>query len=170
MARWDRNQFVTYTTANGLAHNVVLAIHQDKQELIWVGTAGGLSRWDGERFVNFTQTDGLVNNFVRAIHEDKHGALWFGTAGGISRWDGHGFDCDSGHRSGTGLWWNLPLHFAARCSNQAAGAQRCSAAVLHRSQRSPEQRQRCRRVNLWCHAARAGDLQHLQQRRRFRCL
>ena len=67
---------------DGLAHNTVLAIHQDKQGYIWFGTFEGLSRFDGYRFVNYDVTDGLGHVMVNDISEDRHGRLWVATNGG----------------------------------------------------------------------------------------
>ncbi len=109
--------FTNFTTAQGLANNVVYSITEDKTGNIWFGTNGeGVSRYDGNRveaiergdpiaqgtqqdlkkvngklvksFTNFTTAQGLANNVVYSITEDKTGNLWFGTNGGVSRYDG----------------------------------------------------------------------------------
>ena len=72
--------FSTFTTAQGLANNIVLSITEDKTGNLWFGTeGGGVSRYDGKSFVNFTTAQGLANNNVLSITEDKTGNLWFGT-------------------------------------------------------------------------------------------
>jgi serine phosphatase RsbU (regulator of sigma subunit)/ligand-binding sensor domain-containing protein len=95
VSRYDGKSFVNFSTKDGLAHNAVWSIHQDKSGAMWFGTAGGgVSKYDGKGkgFVNFSAKDGLVNNSVLAIHQDQSGAIWFGTAGGgVSRYDGKGF-------------------------------------------------------------------------------
>ena len=48
------NYFTTqYTTSDGLPHNRIEAIVQDKSGLIWLGTWNGLSRFDGNDFINY---------------------------------------------------------------------------------------------------------------------
>jgi len=75
--------FKHYTTADGLAHNNVDSIFQDKKGFLWFGTDEGLSRFDGYDFVNFHTADGLPADNVNAILEDDMGRIWVGTDGGI---------------------------------------------------------------------------------------
>lgn len=75
--------FKSYTTADGLAHNNVDSIFQDKKGFLWFGTDEGLSRFDGYDFVNFRTADGLPADNVNAILEDDTGRIWVGTDGGI---------------------------------------------------------------------------------------
>ncbi len=87
---FKKGTWKTYNAVDGLANNLVTAIHQDKAGVLWFGTnGGGVSRYDGKGFVNFTTQDGLANNSVEAIHRDPDGVMWFGTAGGgVSQYDG----------------------------------------------------------------------------------
>ncbi|MEP7340895.1 MAG: two-component regulator propeller domain-containing protein [Acidobacteriota bacterium] len=71
-----------YDISDGLAHNTVIAIHQDKQGYIWFGTFEGLSRFDGYRFVNYGVADGLGHMLITDIIEDRRGRLWVATNGG----------------------------------------------------------------------------------------
>ena len=92
MSRYDGEQFVTFTTEDGLADDDVHAITEDREGNLWFGTwTGGVSRYDGEWFVNFATQDGLADNNVHAITEDREGNLWFATWGGVSRYDGRVF-------------------------------------------------------------------------------
>jgi len=82
-------EFVQFSTKDGLVNNWVNAIDHDEDGTLWIGTQGGISCYDGKGFINFTTTDGLVHNGIRAIHCEKDGALWFGTYGsGVSCYDG----------------------------------------------------------------------------------
>ena len=88
----SRRGFDNLTTADGLVHNSVNAIHAEGDSVLWFGTDGGVSRYDGQTFVNFTTVDGLTDNHVWAIHPDREGGLWFGTErDGVSRYDGRTF-------------------------------------------------------------------------------
>jgi signal transduction histidine kinase/ligand-binding sensor domain-containing protein len=71
-----------YDVSDGLAHNTVIAIHQDKQGYIWFGAFEGLSRFDGYRFVNYGVADGLGHVMINDISEDRQGRLWVATNGG----------------------------------------------------------------------------------------
>lgn len=88
---YDGKSFQNFTTRDGLAHNSVMPIYEDKAGIIWLGTGGGVSRFDGKLFRNFTTSDGLTNNDVHAIVQDKTGKIWFGTRGDITIYDGKTF-------------------------------------------------------------------------------
>ena len=92
LCRYDGAEFITYTTADGLASNFVNAICEDRQGRLWIGTSeNGISCYDGKEFTNYTTAHGLTGNWVLGICEDRNGHLWIGTAGGVSRFDGKSF-------------------------------------------------------------------------------
>ena len=84
--------WATFTTADGLADNNVIAIAVDRGGQLWFGTHGaGVSVLDDggtpfykgdDTWTTFAESDGLVDNSVWAIAEDGGGGLWFGTYGG----------------------------------------------------------------------------------------
>jgi len=43
----ERGVIKTFTTDDGLAHNIVWAIESDKDGVVWLGSDGGVSRYDG---------------------------------------------------------------------------------------------------------------------------
>ena len=49
----ERLPVETYTTAHGLAHNVVYRIVRDSRGFLWFCTREGLSRFDGYTFTNY---------------------------------------------------------------------------------------------------------------------
>jgi len=59
----------------------ISALYQDRQAILWAGTAGGLARWDGRDWKTYAAANGLSANAVQAIVEDSQGNLWAGTAG-----------------------------------------------------------------------------------------
>ncbi len=86
----------TYTYLDGLADNSVLAIHRDRDNVLWIGTDVGVSRYDGKEFVNFTSRDGLAHDQVGAIYSAPDGTMWFSmgmysTGTGVTRYDGREF-------------------------------------------------------------------------------
>ena len=93
----------TFTQADELASDTVLAIFEDRHGDMWFGTPHGLKHYDGERFQTFTILDGLPSDLIGLIFEDQQGILWFGTGvlmitegvlvmgNGVSRYDGHEF-------------------------------------------------------------------------------
>lgn len=74
---------------NSLSQNGVLALHEDEQGLLWLGTGGGLNRFDPatETFTPYHRSDGLPNEVINGILEDDQGRLWLNTNQGISRFD-----------------------------------------------------------------------------------
>ena len=90
----DQNplNFNSFGKLQGLKHNVVRHMMQDKRGNLWFGTYGGVSKFDGKYFTHFTMKEGLTNNNVVSMIEDSHNNLWFGTeGGGISKYDGKTF-------------------------------------------------------------------------------
>lgn len=84
-------RFSSLTTANGLSHDMVYAITQDRQGFMWFGTQDGLNRYDGYTFTAFrhlrSDPHSLAHNTVRALAVDSLGFLWVGTPAGLDRFD-----------------------------------------------------------------------------------
>ncbi len=78
--------FESITINNGLPHNTVYRVIQDKKGFMWFGTQRGLVRYDGYTCRLFGQTQvgsvGFLNKSVHALLEDKKGNLWVGTHSG----------------------------------------------------------------------------------------
>lgn len=90
----DQNSynFSTYTKLQGLKHNTVRCISQDKAGNLLFGTAGGISKYDGKYFTHITEKEGLSNNAIISILEDSKGNLWLGSLyGGLLKYDGKFF-------------------------------------------------------------------------------
>ena len=85
---YDGQQFQTYTTANGLAHNTINTLFQDRKNQVWFGTQKGLTRFDGQAFTTFTKDNGLLHNNIRTLLQDHLGHIWIGTSKGINKYDG----------------------------------------------------------------------------------
>ncbi len=85
-------RFERLSLEQGVAHNLVYAIHQDRQGFMWFGTMYGLVKYDGRRYTTFkhdpTDSNSISYNDVIAMHEDRAGNLWIGTwGGGLNRFD-----------------------------------------------------------------------------------
>ncbi|MFQ6040721.1 MAG: two-component regulator propeller domain-containing protein, partial [Candidatus Poribacteria bacterium] len=101
LVRYNGAEFITYTTADGLADDLVSALCEDRHGRLWFGTRRGLTIFDGERFVSITEfaddaaAETLARCWISAICEDSRGRLWFGTG---SEWvpSGHGVICFDG--------------------------------------------------------------------------
>ena len=77
----------------GLSHQTVTTMTQDKYGFIWIGTGYGLNRFDGVNFKIYEHELGdstsLGDNYIFHVYEDSYGDLWVGTREGLSRysWD-----------------------------------------------------------------------------------
>lgn len=72
--------FDHYSSEDGLPHNSISDIHQDRNGYIWTCTWSGLSRFDGNSFINYVIRPGdssnLSHNRILSIDEDANGYLW----------------------------------------------------------------------------------------------
>ncbi|MEO6301991.1 MAG: two-component regulator propeller domain-containing protein, partial [Bacteroidia bacterium] len=85
VSKFDGVNWTVYTTANGLANNIVSALAIDQNNNFWFGTwGGGVSRFNGNQWTTFTQA-----NYVHVIKSDVTGNIWFGTASGLKKFDGN---------------------------------------------------------------------------------
>ena len=75
--------FEHYSSDDGLSHNYISQILQDRDGYIWISTWYGLSRFDGNHFVNYTVQPGdysnLSHNRILSLDEDADGFLWVTT-------------------------------------------------------------------------------------------
>jgi ligand-binding sensor domain-containing protein/signal transduction histidine kinase/DNA-binding response OmpR family regulator len=81
---------------DGLSQNSVLAIAQDKQGFIWLGTRAGLNKYDSYRLTVYKSqknTKSLISSYITALLCDSKGRLWVGTAEGLNlyNYDGDNF-------------------------------------------------------------------------------
>jgi len=79
----------TWTTRQGLPHNLVQGIAQTPDGYLWFATWEGVARYNGLEFKTFDRgnTPALGDNGVRSLRVSADGALWLGTSrGGVSRY------------------------------------------------------------------------------------
>lgn len=83
--------FKRLSVDDGLSQNTVLALTQDRNNKIWVGTIDGLNWYEGSRFASYYRapddTASLANNHIYSLHTDPQGAVWVGTQVGLSRYN-----------------------------------------------------------------------------------
>ena len=98
--RIDGDSVLVITTEQGLAHDEVFSILQERKGHVWFATHGGASRFDGSRFETFDTEDGLLTNDVHDIFQASSGDLWFlfrdPEKYGVSRYDGEAFHSYTG--------------------------------------------------------------------------
>ncbi|WP_177428707.1 hybrid sensor histidine kinase/response regulator [Candidatus Venteria ishoeyi] len=94
LERYDGYRFQHYLQDYEGSSAFVMALHEDRQRVLWVGTYNsGLYRYD-QRLARFRayrqQADNpqsLSHNTVLAIHEDRQNRLWLGTDNGLDYFD-----------------------------------------------------------------------------------
>lgn len=85
-------RFEHLTIDEGLSQNAGLALLQDRQGYLWIGTQDGLNRYDGYTITQFKNDPdnpaSLGHNSILALYEDAAGDVWIGTwGGGLNRYD-----------------------------------------------------------------------------------
>jgi signal transduction histidine kinase/ligand-binding sensor domain-containing protein len=85
LLRMSSNRIDRFSTTNGLASDLVWALHEDASGVLWLGTDRGLHRYQGGRFTVFTEREGLFDRGVNEILEDNLGNLWVSCDRGIYR-------------------------------------------------------------------------------------
>ena len=80
--------FFSYGKLQGLKHNDIRCLLQDKKGNIWFSSPGGVTKFDGKFFLHYSEEEGLKNEVMRSIFEDSKGNIWFGTTGGVTKFDG----------------------------------------------------------------------------------
>ncbi len=87
-----RYRFGRLSVTDGLSHNVILAVLQDRHGFLWFGTEDGLNKYDGHSFTIYKHHPedslSLSDSWITALLEDDEGNLWVGTRqGGLNRFD-----------------------------------------------------------------------------------
>ena len=87
-----KEQFIAYTTENGLPNNSIRGILQDKDGSLWISTNYGISCYNpsNNRFSNYTIEDGLIDNqfYWNASCRSVTGVLFFGGVSGLTAIEG----------------------------------------------------------------------------------
>ena len=70
----------------GVSHNLIFCMHQDRLGFLWFGTMYGLVRHDGRSWLSYRHDPhdptSLSNDDIVCLAEDAAGDLWIGTFGG----------------------------------------------------------------------------------------
>ncbi|MCB0642556.1 MAG: hypothetical protein KDC44_12995, partial [Phaeodactylibacter sp.] len=71
-----------------LSHPRILAIYEDKNGILWLGTEEGMTKIDlvNQTASHVMERDGLPNNFINGILPEGDSALWISTDNGMARY------------------------------------------------------------------------------------
>jgi ligand-binding sensor domain-containing protein/signal transduction histidine kinase len=83
LIRYQEGNQSLYTTAEGLSGNNLIALHEDHDGNLWVGTRDeGVNKLSGETIVTFTRTGRLPQETIFKVFEDRRGHIYVSTHGG----------------------------------------------------------------------------------------
>jgi len=68
----------TFSSADGLGGDVVLALYEDRKQNLWIG-GDGLTVYKDGTFKHFDKSSGFEGGVVISLLEDSRGVLWAGT-------------------------------------------------------------------------------------------
>jgi len=90
LVRLAEGKFTVFSTDEGVNHDVVHTLVEDRDGAIWIGSDQGLNRIHDGRVVPIPQElAGLENQVVLSLATDPDGGLWIGTLDdGLHHWDG----------------------------------------------------------------------------------
>lgn len=108
------NRFVHLSVEEGLSHNGVNCIFQDRQGFMWFATNNGLNRYDGYTFTSFRSdpakpTQSFLHGQVSALCQDPVNRLWAVTEGGGL----HEVNPQTGRVTPHPIWLETAEHWAA---------------------------------------------------------
>ncbi len=85
IARLENDVLRTYRQEEGFLDRRGMAIAEDREGGLWIGTRGGLAQLRDGAAVSYATAEGFAGNIARAAFEDQDGALYFAFEGGVSR-------------------------------------------------------------------------------------
>jgi len=80
---FDGTQWKNFTTADGLAGDIVYAMTQAEDGAWWFGTDQGVSRYDGKQWTTLGKAQGLADQHVYAVLA-VGAEVWVGTREGVA--------------------------------------------------------------------------------------
>ena len=87
-AKWNQKEVVYYSTKDGLGHNFVRTIGEDRDRNIWIGTAKGFSVLDKDAMISPRRTGNMESLTATSCLLSRDGEMWFATESGIYVWEG----------------------------------------------------------------------------------
>jgi ligand-binding sensor domain-containing protein/signal transduction histidine kinase len=81
--------FSSYSKLQGLKHDQIRSLTQDRTGNLWLGSDDGLIKYDGKYFSRYSTNQGLNNDLILSVIHDRNDNIWFGSyGGGVTKYDG----------------------------------------------------------------------------------
>jgi ligand-binding sensor domain-containing protein/signal transduction histidine kinase len=79
--RWDGSRLHHFTTRNGLSHNEITGLFEDREGRMWIGTElGGLHVFEHDTLSRaYGPSDGVVTHRLSSFAQDREGRVWIGS-------------------------------------------------------------------------------------------
>ena len=78
-----------YDHSDGLSSDTVLALFEDREHNIWVGTDRGIDRFHALPVVTLSKREGLSQDTAGSVFASEDGNVWVGTTAGLNRVRNH---------------------------------------------------------------------------------
>jgi ligand-binding sensor domain-containing protein/signal transduction histidine kinase len=75
----------TYTSHDGLSHDLITSLYQGADGTLWIGTPRGLDSFKDGRIKVYTDKDHMMASHICSILEDNYGYLWLSSNKGVVR-------------------------------------------------------------------------------------
>ncbi len=76
LVRMTDRKVSSFELSDGLTDNRVLALFEDREGSLWVGTAGGLDRFRNTKLTTMTSKEGLPANYTNSVIKARDGSLY----------------------------------------------------------------------------------------------
>ena len=90
LIRYKNGSFTSLRKTDGLASDFILALAEDQEGSLWIGTGDGMSQLTDVKFPTYSSADGIPgDNAVHSVSASPRGGLWVSTSIGTLYFD-HG--------------------------------------------------------------------------------
>jgi signal transduction histidine kinase/ligand-binding sensor domain-containing protein len=83
LKRFKDGSMITFKISDGLPDNSPLALLEDSDGSVWIGSSKGLARYRDGKFVTLSPREGLPEDLISQLLDDRAGNLWWGGLRGI---------------------------------------------------------------------------------------
>lgn len=91
IARYDGNNWVQFTTADGVSDDEVYDLMEDETGTIWAATRSGVCHYRADQWESVNAVEGLSTERINALYQSRDGHVWAATTSGLCRYDGSSF-------------------------------------------------------------------------------